>query len=192
MAGPPAHAESSRYTGSSAYCYTNSLHMALVGAGGDPHEVPDVGFLECLTTQPFGNLFIRSDAGPVPLFSSGGMDPDAGLSHALQALGWTCQDTRGGDGDTALARLRAAVRDTPALAGPIDMGHLTHNPRYAGAAGADHFVVVLQVDRRAVSLLDRVARGAAAWPGTQVRATAGSPWWRRQPVQRAVRPPRPV
>ncbi len=154
MAGSTAHAAGSRYTGSSAYCYANSLSMALVGAGAEPHDVPDVGFLECLTTQPFGNLFIQGDAGPLPLFSSAGMDPDAGLSHALEALGWTCQDARGGGGDAALARLRAAVWDTPALAGPLDMGYLTHNPRYAGAAGADHFVVVLEVDDAQVRFHD--------------------------------------
>lgn len=183
MAGPPAHAQSRRYTGSSAYCYSNSLHMALVGAGADPSEVPDVGFLECLTTQPFGNLFIQSDAGPLPLFSNGGMDPDAGLSHALQALGWTCQDSRGGNGGAALARLRAAVQDTPALAGPLDMGHLTHNPRHAGAAGADHFVVVLQVDDAQVRFHDPGGFPFATLPIEQFLLA-----WRAERVDYAPRP----
>jgi hypothetical protein len=134
-----------RYVGTSAYCYANALYMALVGAGAETGAIGDVGFLECLTTQPFGSLLVRAGESWLPLFSSAGLDPDRGLTHALAALGWACRDERGGDAAEAATRLRAAVRHGPALAGPLDLSLLTHNPRSAGAVGADHFVLVLEV-----------------------------------------------
>jgi hypothetical protein len=41
------------YTGSGSYCYANSLHMSLLGAGTSSDEVPSPGFLECLTMVPY-------------------------------------------------------------------------------------------------------------------------------------------
>jgi len=134
-----------RYVGSSAYCYASALFMALAAAGADTEVLGDAGFLECLTLQPFGHLLVREGDEWLPLFSSAGVDPDRGLTHALTALGWTSRDERGGDEADAEARLRRAVRCGPALAGPLDMSLLTHNPRYADAVGADHFVLVLDV-----------------------------------------------
>jgi len=78
----------------------------------------DAGFLECLILQPFGSLLVRSGEQWLPLFSSAAMNPDGGLTHAVAALGWTCRDERGGDAAEAAVRLRQAVRDGPALAGP--------------------------------------------------------------------------
>lgn len=131
------------YVGISAYCYANALSMSLVGAGADAELLGDAGFLECLTMQPFGSLLVRSGESWLPLFSSAAMNPDGGITNALTVLGWTCRDERDGDVEEATARLRRALRHGPALAGPLDMSLLTHNPRYAGAVGADHFVVVL-------------------------------------------------
>jgi hypothetical protein len=134
-----------QYVGISAYCYANALFMALSSAGFDTNLLGDAGFLECLTTQPFGCLLVRTGDHWLPLFSSAYIDPDRGVTHALAALGWTCLDERGGDTASAATRLCRAVRHGPALAGPLDMSLLTHNPRYAGAIGADHFVLVLKV-----------------------------------------------
>jgi hypothetical protein len=39
------------YAGKSEYCYANSLHMSLVGAGADARDLPEVGFLECLAER---------------------------------------------------------------------------------------------------------------------------------------------
>src|SRR5207248_7008114 len=127
------------------YCYANALSVSLVSAGAETDVLGDAGFLECLTMQPFGSLLMRDGEQWLPLFSSAGMNPDGGIACALTTLGWTCRDERGGDVDEAMVRLLRAVRDGPALAGPLDMALLTHNPRYAGAVGADHFVVVLEV-----------------------------------------------
>lgn len=46
------------YVGSGDYCYANSLHMSLLGSGASPDTVPSPGFLECLTTMPFGYTYL--------------------------------------------------------------------------------------------------------------------------------------
>jgi hypothetical protein len=51
---------------------------------------------------------------------------------------------RGGGEGEALARLRAAVRHAPVLAGPLNMGYLTYNPNHPYLLGADHSIVVLR------------------------------------------------
>jgi hypothetical protein len=137
-----------QHVGISAYCYANALFMALASAGENVDALGDVGFLECLTMQPFGCLLVHTGENWLPLFSSADIDPDRGMTHALAALGWTCLDERGGDAASAAARLRRSVRHGPALAGPLDMSLLAHNPRYAGAIGADHFVLVLEVTEK--------------------------------------------
>ncbi|WP_273841680.1 hypothetical protein [Rubrobacter calidifluminis] len=131
------------YTGNGTYCYSDSLHMSLLASGADKRELPGPGFLECLTTMPFGNTYLRLEEGPLVFFS--GPDPDRGLRRALGALGWSCDEWYGGSGEEALERLREAVEAGPVLAGPLDMGYLPYNPEAAYVRGVDHFVVVLEV-----------------------------------------------
>ena len=38
-----------RYTGNGAYCYANSVYMALRESGAAAAELPEPGFIECLT-----------------------------------------------------------------------------------------------------------------------------------------------
>ena len=116
------------YSGNSDYCYPNSLRMTLQAAGMDARELPEVGFLECLTTLPFGKMFLDLEEGPITLFSSSEVNPDERLTLALKALGWTCLEQRGQEPDEALAALRQAVRQAPVLVGPIDLGYLSYNP----------------------------------------------------------------
>jgi hypothetical protein len=130
------------YVGSGDYCYANSLHMSLLGSGVSPDTVPSPGFLECLTTMPFGNTYLT---GP-HLFFFDGLDPDQGLTRAIETLGWTCRLERGGNEQAALVRLRAASQHGPVLLGPLDMGYLTYQPNYRLLGGADHFLVVLAVE----------------------------------------------
>lgn len=133
------------YVGSGPYCYANSLSMCLLGSGIPPEHVPPPGFLECLSTMPFGNTYL---AGP-QLFFFDGLDPDRGLTCALQPLGVRCRLERGGDDETALGRLRAAVQHGPVLLGPLDMGYLTYQPNHPHLGGSDHFVVALAVAAQA-------------------------------------------
>lgn len=142
------------YTGNSDYCYANSLYMSLLAAGADHSTLPDPGFLECLTTMPFGKLYLDLDKGPLVFFSSSEVNPDSGLTFALQFLGWTCQERRGDQDDEALARLREAVKQAPVLVGPVDLGYLAYNPQHRNMAGADHFVVALAVEEDHILMHD--------------------------------------
>jgi hypothetical protein len=142
------------YTGNGPYCYANSLHMSLLGAGASPKEVPSPGFLECLTTVPFGNWYMALEDGPLVFFSGANIDPDLGLTRAIKTLGWTCQESRGGEEVEALVHLRDAVAQGPVLVGPVDIGYLSYNPNHSYMGGSDHFMVVLGIENDVVLLHD--------------------------------------
>ncbi|MCI3273514.1 hypothetical protein [Streptomyces cylindrosporus] len=134
------------FSGSSPYCYSNSLAMVL---GTD---APAPSAIEVLTGSPFGAQFTE---GGLPHFDPFGWDPDLGLDQALDLLGWTCRRTSGGEATEAIDRLRQASRSGPVLAGPVDSGLLLHQPWSAGEAnGSDHWVVVLAVDDEQVLFHD--------------------------------------
>lgn len=146
------------YTGKSEYCYANSLHMSLIGAGADARELSDPGFLECLTTLPFGKEYMRLEDGPLVFFSSPDVSPVTGLRRAIEALGWTCNEWCGQDGsqdgEEALSRLREGLKSGPVLVGPIHFGYLSYVPGCPYAPEGDHFVVVLAVKDEEVILHD--------------------------------------
>src|SRR5947209_14948986 len=81
------------YIGSGDYCFSNSLHMSLLGSGAPADSLPSTGFLECLTTLPFGYTYLKE----AELFFFSGPNPDLGLTRAIETLGWTCQVERCGD-----------------------------------------------------------------------------------------------
>ncbi len=130
------------YVGSGEYCYANSLSMSLLGSRANPDTLPSPGFLECLTTMPFGNTYLNG----AKLFFFDGLDPHRGLTRAIETLGWTCRLEQGGDEHRAMELLRAAVQDGPVLLGPLDLGYLTYHPNHRFLGGSDHFVVVLAVE----------------------------------------------
>ena len=143
-----------RYTGNGAYCYANSLHMALGDSGARPAELPEPGFIECLTTMPFGTLYLRVGRELLVFFSSPVTTPDDGVTTALDVMGWECRDERGGTPEVALARLAGAAARGPVLAGPLDMGGLGYLPYHQQVSGSDHFVVVLGVEGDRVRVHD--------------------------------------
>jgi Butirosin biosynthesis protein H, N-terminal len=132
------------YTGNSAYCYANSLHMCLNHAG--MKDLPNAGSLECFTGMPFGAMFLGVKPEPMFFPSPASLDPDKGLDVALETLGWTCDVWRGDNADEALEQLQNALRYGPVLLGPLDMGHLTYDPNHQHKRGGDHFVVVLAIE----------------------------------------------
>lgn len=69
-----------RYTGSGAYGSVHSLSMALRESGAAAAELPEPGFIECLTLMPFGTLYLRAGRDLFVYFSSP-------LTNADQALG---------------------------------------------------------------------------------------------------------
>lgn len=81
-----------RYTGNGAYCYSNSVYMALRESGAAAAELPEPGFIECLTTMPFGTLYLRVGRDLLVYFSSPLATPDRGITTALDALGWECRE----------------------------------------------------------------------------------------------------
>lgn len=127
------------YVGNGSFCFTNSLRMSLLAAG--MHEAPETNFIECLTGMPFGTFYIRPEK---VLFPSGaGIEPDMGLTLAIQIMGWASEEAYGGSPDEALARLREGLRSGPVLIGPVDMGYLSYVPWHGSLGGVDHFVVAL-------------------------------------------------
>lgn len=133
------------YVGSGPYCYSNSFAM-LLGA-----QAPSTAVIEVATAGPFGMQLI---GGTLVFFDAYGWDPERGFDQALAAIGWTSAVSKGGDAETALARLAAAVRQGPVWVGPVEMGHLRHQPEMTGPIGADHFVVALDVDDERVLVHD--------------------------------------
>ena len=134
------------YTGNSAYCYANSLHMCL--ASVDVDGLPDPGFLECTTIMPFGAGYVHDGPAHIWFPSPIGIDPDEGLGVALENLGWSSESWHGeaSDEEAAFEQLGGRLQEGPVLIGPIDMGYLTYDPHCAGKAGADHFVAALTLE----------------------------------------------
>ncbi|MEV0649536.1 hypothetical protein AB0I28_30195 [Phytomonospora sp. NPDC050363] len=133
------------YVGSGPYCYSNSFAM-LMG-----EHAPPTAVIETLTGGPFGMQLL---AGKLPFFDPYGWDPSEGFDNVLSSLGWTSTVTSGGEAADALARLREAVAKGPVWVGPVEMGHLHHQPGMTGPIGADHYVVVLAVDDDTVLMHD--------------------------------------
>lgn len=138
------------YVGNGEYCFSNSLHMSLLGSGAPPESLPSPSFLECLTTIPFGNTYLKE----AELFFFCGPNPDFGRTRVIEIMGWTCQVEYGGTEEVALARLRAAAQHAPVLIGPLNMGYLTYNPTAPSLDGVDHFIVVLSVEEDRVVVHD--------------------------------------
>lgn len=139
------------YVGNSAYCFTHSLHMCL-RISGMP-DVPDVGMLECMTGMPFGACFLNLES---PLFfpSPSSANPDAGLTRALETIGWTCALRRFEEASAATTALEEALSIGPVLIGPLDMGYLPYDPGRSLKRGADHFVVALKITGDVVQVHD--------------------------------------
>ncbi|GGA79161.1 hypothetical protein GCM10011491_03010 [Brucella endophytica] len=133
------------YIGSGPYCYANSFAMM---CGPD---APSPQTIEFATSSPFGMQIV---GGRLPFFDPYGWTPEAGFDAALDAMGWTSTVSKGGSEEEALARLKYALSDGPVWIGPVEMGHLRHQPGMKGPIGADHYVVVLGVDDAHVRMHD--------------------------------------
>jgi hypothetical protein len=133
------------YVGNGPYCYANAFAMML------GERSPSTAVIEVTTAGPFGMQLI---GGRTAFFDAYGWNPDIGCERALTAIGWRSSKTSGGTPQEALGRLREAVARGPVWAGPLEMGHLRHQPEMTGPIGADHFVVALDVDDDRVLIHD--------------------------------------
>ena len=133
------------YVGNGPYCYANSFAMLL------GEQSPSTAVIEVATGGPFG---MQRIGDTLVFFDAYGWNPELGFDQALTAIGWTSTTSKGGDADEALARLVAASISGPVWVGPVEMGHLHHQPEMTGPIGADHYVVVLDVDDERVLIHD--------------------------------------
>jgi hypothetical protein len=170
------------YVGSGPYCYANAFAMMF---GPD---APSTAVIEFATGSPFG-MQLTDDRHP--FFDPYGWTPEAGFDDALAAMGWRSEVDKGADADDALARLRAALTEGPVWVGPVEMGHLRHQPGREGAIGADHYVVVLAIEGERVVMHDPESFPYASLPLNHFieawRASAlvyGSPFTMRTAFQR--------
>jgi hypothetical protein len=152
------------YTGSGAYCYANSLHMALRGALMPTADLPDPATLECLTTMPFGSMVLVTETDTMYFPNNPCTEPDAGLSLAIRHLGWACDEHHGGTSAEALIVLRKALAYGPVLVGPVDMGYLSYMPDAESCRGSDHFIVVIAMDDERVRVHDPQGYPCATLP----------------------------
>lgn len=106
---------------------------------GDFHPLP---FIECVTTVPFGFVYIPSGNGG---FAVNGYNPHIGVKRALNALKYEAEFKCFDSGEEALSQLESALKIEPILIGPVDMGFLTYDPYHKFKQGSDHYVVALEV-----------------------------------------------
>lgn len=133
------------YVGSGPYCYANSFAM-MFGAAA-----PSVGVIEFATGSAFGMQLI---GGTLPFFDPYGWTPEASFDDALAAMGWRSELVRGDSPQAAIDALRAALADGPVWIGPVEMGHLRHQPGMAGPIGADHYLIAVEIDDQSVLMHD--------------------------------------
>ncbi|MGO1074492.1 hypothetical protein [Inquilinus sp. CA228] len=160
------------YIGSGPYCYANSFAMMF----GD--RAPSTAVIEFATGGPFGMQLV---GGTLPFFDPYGWSPELSFDDALAALGWTSSVRRGGSPEQALAALESALADGPVWVGPVEMGHLRHQPGMTGPIGADHYVVVLGLADGQVLMHDPHGHPYATLPVDDFMAA-----WRAESVDYAT------
>ncbi len=133
------------YIGSGPYCYANSFAM-MFGERAAPTSV-----IEFAIGSPFGMQLI---SGTLPFFDPYGWTPEAGFDAALAALGWTSRTVRSRNAEEAVAALKEALLSGPVWVGPVELGHLRHQPDMKGPIGADHYLVVLGLEADHVLMHD--------------------------------------
>ena len=160
------------YVGSGPYCYANSLAMMM------GHDAPSPAVIEFATGSAFGMQLV---GGTLPFFDPYGWTPDVGVDEALAAAGWTSTTDSGGGAADALSRLRAHLATAPVFIGPVEMGHLRHQPGMTGPIGADHFLVALEVTDDYVLVHD-----PQGYPYATVPMDAFMAAWRAETVEYGV------
>jgi hypothetical protein len=106
-------------------------------------HAPSTAVIEFATSSPFGMQLI---GGTLPFFDPFGWTPEASFDDALAALGWTSTVVKSKDVKEALSHLKVALLKGPVWVGPVEMGHLKHQPGMKGPIGADHYLVVLSIN----------------------------------------------
>jgi hypothetical protein len=142
------------YEGNSPYCYSSALRMCLETWRASESPWPSVGFLESLSTMPFGVFLLPPPAGPKLFFSPLSMDPDLGLERAVDSLGarWRTEHPPGPV--QARGLLRRALEEGPVLAGPLDLSSLPYHDGHEQLRGVDHYVVITGLEGDRIRIQD--------------------------------------
>jgi hypothetical protein len=137
------------FSGNGPYCYSNAASMLLstIGEPVSPQE------MEAYTGVGLGAFWFRHEK--VLFFSSISNPPDLGITRALRLLGFGFEEkSRDNAGEPPLEQLRSDLSTSAALLGPLDMGHLTHNPLHKRMSGADHYVLAYRFEKDGVLIHD--------------------------------------
>jgi len=126
------------FVGRMSYCYSKCLTMILQ-LKGDHYPLP---FIECVTTTPFGFVYIPEDGGG---FAVNGYNPHVGVGRALKLLKYDSKFRSFSNSSEALRFLRRTLKKDVALIGPVDMGFLTYDPYHKFKLGSDHYVVATEI-----------------------------------------------
>ena len=120
----------------------------VLGWKGDFYPLP---FLECLTTVPFGFVYVPIDGGG---FAVNGYNPHDGVARALKALRYKHEFKCFESKEEALPFLRIALENEPVLIGPVDMGFLVYDPYCKFKKASDHYLVTLKMEEDHVIVND--------------------------------------
>lgn len=135
------------YIGSGAYCYADSASMLLASVG---ENIPS-SLIEVLTGVGLSAFTMRENN---LLFFSFAL-PNEELSRALKILGFTFKERIIPKTEKVpITKMQEDLRKSPVVLGPLDMGYLEYNPRYRDLYGSDHFVLVYDIDDKAIYLHD--------------------------------------
>ena len=125
------------FEGRMSYCLTKCLKMILAYYGDD-YALP---FLECVSTEPFGFVYVREANGGLAV---NGYEYDHAGERMLQLLGYDYELLWFDDQEQALLQMDSLVKRDPVVVGMLNMGSLEYRPDYHEMAGADHALVVLE------------------------------------------------
>jgi hypothetical protein len=136
------------YIGNGAYCYANSTAMLLAANG---ENIPP-SLIEVLSGVGLG-AFISEEG--LPFFSGLTAEPDAGITRALNILGYDFKEEfSASPNNPPFKKLKQTLKKSPALLGPLDMGFLTYNPEHKHLLGVDHYILTYGVDDKFAYLHD--------------------------------------
>jgi len=137
------------YIGNAAYCYANATAMLLATIG----ENISPSRIEVLTGVGLCTFWLEDDK--LIFFNNLVTLPDAGISKALEILGFDYTEKSSHEAEPALfEELRVALAQSPAILGPLDMGYLRYIPFHRELVGEDHFVLAYGMDEQEVHLHD--------------------------------------
>ncbi|MGE7215000.1 hypothetical protein ACQKJC_00780 [Priestia koreensis] len=150
------------YQGNGAYCYANGGSMLLASIG----ETVSPSLLEVASGFSLGASLVRHN---LLHFDQATSSPDQALNHAFHHLGFqVTENVKGNDASMPIDELTEALKNGPALLGPLDMGMLTYLPNHPFLHGCDHYVLAIKIEGDRLLLHDPAGYPYVWFPITQL------------------------